>query len=129
MQKATVQVPTEPSAAGSRQSFGIRAIAPLVAVLAAIAAAPAALAQFDGPSGQLSGTVERVWEDGFHLRTAARRVRVDSWDRCGDNTPRHISTGDRLTVTGEFEGGEFDAFAIEDTEGNEICAGQARRGD
>ncbi|MDY6902124.1 MAG: hypothetical protein SWZ49_29235 [Cyanobacteriota bacterium] len=59
-----------------------------------------------------SGTVERVWEDGFRLNTGERSVRIDSWDVYGDNTPRNLSKGDRITVNGEFEGGEFDAFSI-----------------
>ncbi len=61
-----------------------------------------------------SGTVARVWEDGFSLDTGDRRLRVDSWDLYGDRTPREIQVGDRLTVTGEFDDGEFDASAIRD---------------
>ncbi|NJL20271.1 MAG: hypothetical protein HC895_04660 [Leptolyngbyaceae cyanobacterium SM1_3_5] len=61
-----------------------------------------------------TGTVERVWEDGFRLNTGDRTLTVDSWDVYGDNTPRHVSVGDRVTITGEFEDGEFDAFSIVD---------------
>lgn len=61
-----------------------------------------------------AGTVERVWEDGFRLNTGDRTFRVDSWDLYGDRTPQFISVGDSITVTGEFEGGEFDAFSIAD---------------
>jgi len=68
-----------------------------------------------------TGRVVRVWEDGFRLETSSRRLRVDSWDVCGDRTERHIATDDRITVTGEFEGREFDAFEIEDEDGNPLC--------
>lgn len=72
-------------------------------------------------SGSFTGTVQRVWEDGFSLNTGARTLRVDSWDLCGDFTANHVSVGDRLTVTGEFEGGEFDAFSITDSDGTGVC--------
>ena len=63
-----------------------------------------------------TGTVERVWEDGFRLNTGERTLRVDSWDVYGDRTPLHITVGDSLSVTGEFAGREFDAFSITDAE-------------
>ncbi|MBD2428456.1 hypothetical protein [Phormidium sp. FACHB-1136] len=59
-----------------------------------------------------SGIVERVWEDGFQLNAGNRTLRVDAWDVYGDNTASYISVGDRITITGEFENGEFDAFTI-----------------
>lgn len=58
------------------------------------------------------GTVQRVWEDGFQLNTGDRVFRVDSWDVYGDNTAQEIGVGDRVTVTGEFDAREFDAFSI-----------------
>jgi len=61
------------------------------------------------------GTVERVWEDGFRLNTGDRTFTVDAWDVYGDSTASHVTVGDELTVTGEFEGGEFDAFTITGT--------------
>lgn len=67
-----------------------------------------------------SGTVERVWEDGFRLNTGDRSVRVDSWDVYGDNTARNLSKGDRITVNGEFEGGKFDAFSITKSDDVEV---------
>ena len=76
------------------------------------ASTPRYSAQSTGTS--YSGTVERVWEDGFRLNTGDRTFRVDSWDLYGDRTPQFISVGDSITVTGEFEGGEFDAFSIAD---------------
>lgn len=60
----------------------------------------------------LTGIVQRVWEDGFQLQTGNRVVIVDSWDIYGDNTPRWVQKGEQVTVTGEYEGGEFDAFSI-----------------
>ena len=59
-----------------------------------------------------SGTVERVWEDGFQLNTGDRTLRVDTWDVYGDNTASYVSVGDRITMSGEFEHGEFDASTI-----------------
>ena len=64
-------------------------------------------------NNSVAGTVERVWEDGFRLNTEEGSVRVDSWDVYGDNTARKISKGDSITVNGEFDGGEFDAFSID----------------
>ncbi len=63
---------------------------------------------------KFTGGVERVWEDGFRLNTGDRVLTVDSWDVYGDNTPENVAVGDRLTVTGEFSGREFDAFSITD---------------
>ena len=63
---------------------------------------------------KVTGAVERVWEDGFRLNTGDRVLTVDSWDVYGDNTPENVAVGDRLTVTGEFSGLEFDAFSIKD---------------
>ena len=59
-----------------------------------------------------TGTIERVWEDGFRLRTGDRTLWVDAGDLYGDNTPDKIAVGDQITVTGEFERIEFDAFSI-----------------
>jgi hypothetical protein len=59
-----------------------------------------------------TGTVERVWEDGFRLNTGDRTLKVDTWDLYGDNTPQHVKTGDRVTISGEFDDGEFDASSI-----------------
>ena len=61
-----------------------------------------------------TGAVELVWEDGFRLNTGDRILSVDSWDIYGDNTPKNVTVGDRLKVTGEFSGREFDAFSITD---------------
>lgn len=59
-----------------------------------------------------SGTVDRVWEDGFQLNTGDRAVRVDTWDLYNDGTAQHLSVGDAVTIMGEFEGGEFDAISL-----------------
>ncbi|WP_295884644.1 DUF5666 domain-containing protein [uncultured Thiohalocapsa sp.] len=60
----------------------------------------------------LTGTIERVWEDGFRLNTGQRTVNVDSWDIFGDNTRSRVSAGQRVRVSGEMSGGEFDATAV-----------------
>jgi hypothetical protein len=72
-------------------------------------------------SGSFTGTVQRVWEDGFRLNTGDRTLRVDTWDLCGDFTTRYVGVGDRLTVTGEFDGGDFDAFSISASDGVVVC--------
>ncbi|KPQ34504.1 MAG: hypothetical protein HLUCCA11_14490 [Phormidesmis priestleyi Ana] len=59
-----------------------------------------------------TGTVEKVWEDGFRFNTGDRAFRVDTWDIYGDNTVSYVAVGDRATITGEFEGSEFDAFTV-----------------
>ncbi|VEP13911.1 conserved exported hypothetical protein [Hyella patelloides LEGE 07179] len=68
-----------------------------------------------------TGTVERVWEDGFRLNTGERTLRVDSWDVCGDNTMSHLSANDRVNVSGEFSGLEFDADSITDNQETPVC--------
>ncbi|MEL6322258.1 MAG: hypothetical protein AAFQ57_16680 [Cyanobacteria bacterium J06626_14] len=83
-------------------------------VIAGVASVSAiVLPRMSQAQGTYTGTVERVWEDGFRLDTGERTVRVDAWNVYGDNTPNHVEVGDRITVTGEFEGREFDAFSIE----------------
>jgi hypothetical protein len=61
----------------------------------------------------VTGTIERVWEDGFRLNSGDRTYTVDSWEVCGDFTGRHLTDGDRVTVTGELEGRRgLDAYEI-----------------
>lgn len=59
-----------------------------------------------------TGTVERVWEDGFRLHTAEQTLWVDTANLSGENTPANIAVGDQIKVTGEFQSIEFDAAAI-----------------
>lgn len=73
-------------------------------------------------NGVLTGTVERVWEDGFSINTGDRTVNVDSWNLCGDNTQQSVSVGNELTVEGEFDDGEFDASAITNANDENICS-------
>ncbi|NEQ46651.1 MAG: hypothetical protein F6K00_25130 [Leptolyngbya sp. SIOISBB] len=75
------------------------------------------------PSGALTGTVERVWEDGFRINLGDRSVNVDSWDLCGDNTQQNVSVNDELTLEGEFDDREFDASVITNASGENICSG------
>ena len=90
-------------------------------LLAAVLAAAGAGSLQASPRGDFDSTVERVWDDGFQLNTGARRITVDSYDLCGDNTHRHIAVGEQLRVTGEFEGGEFDAFTLVRADGRGVC--------
>ncbi len=78
-----------------------------------------AVAQASGTA--FTGTVQRVWEDGFRLNAGDRTLRVDSWDLCGDFTTNYVSVGDQLTVAGEFDGGDFDAFSITQSDGAAVC--------
>jgi hypothetical protein len=80
----------------------------------------AAIAQTQ--SATFSGKVDQVWEDGFQLDSESRSITVDSYDLCGDSTARHIKVGEQVTVTGEFEGGEFDAFSITRANGESVCS-------
>jgi len=75
--------------------------------------APAADANSRSGSNAYTGTVEQVWEDGFRLNTGDRTFRVDTWDVYGDNTTSYVAVGDRITITGKFDGGEFDAFTVQ----------------
>jgi hypothetical protein len=72
--------------------------------------------------GSLTGTVERVWEDGFSINTGDRTVTVDAWDVCGDNTSQAVSVGDQITVAGEFSALEFDASALTNAAGESLCS-------
>ncbi|WP_071518739.1 hypothetical protein [Geitlerinema sp. PCC 9228] len=92
----------------------VSAIVGSVLVLSAFATAHAANRTY-------TGTVERVWEDGFRLQTSDRALTVDSWDVCGDFTASYIDAGDEVTVTGEFDDGEFDAFSITNSNDEKIC--------
>ena len=69
----------------------------------------------------LTGNVARVWEDGFQLNESNRSITVDSYDLCGDNTASSIAVDEEVTVMGEFEGREFDAFSIENSSGETVC--------
>lgn len=73
-------------------------------------------------SATFLGKVDQVWEDGFWLDSENRSITVDSYDLCGDSTARHIKVGEQVTVTGEFEGGEFDAFSITRANGESVCS-------
>ncbi len=90
-----------------------------------VVAGTTSISQARGDS--FSGTVKRVWEDGFRLKTEEHSLRVDSWDVCGDNTSRNLSKGDQVTVDGEFDGREFDAFSITKADNEKICT-QGDRG-
>jgi hypothetical protein len=85
----------------------------IVAVLGLCSVATVVTAMPGDAQNRHTGIVERVWEDGFRLNTGNRTFSVDSWDVYGDSTAQYIQVGDRVTVTGEFEGGEFDAFTIQ----------------
>ena len=80
---------------------------------------PAGNVQAQGSS--FSGTVTRVWEDGLRLDTGDRTLVVDTWALCGDATEGSVAEGDQLTLTGEFDGREFDVFSIADAEGATVC--------
>jgi hypothetical protein len=68
-----------------------------------------------------TGPVQRAWEDGFSLAAGDRTFTVDTWTLCGDNTNQFVTAGDTVTITGEFEAGEFDAFSLTTPEGEQVC--------
>ena len=61
-----------------------------------------------------TGTVERVWEDGFRLQTSGHTLWVDASGLRGENLPKNIAIGDRVSVTGRLGRIEFDASSITD---------------
>lgn len=71
-----------------------------------------ALPQIDHAQATHTGTVERVWQDGFRLHTHDQTLWVNTSELYGQNTPDNINVGDQIAVTGEFERIEFDAAAI-----------------
>jgi len=85
----------------------------------AMLAGASAIAREQGNS--FSGNINRVWEDGFRLNASNRTITIDTYNICGDNTPRYLSKGDRVTVAGEFDGGEFDAFSVTMADGTRVC--------
>jgi hypothetical protein len=73
-------------------------------------------------STSFSGRVKQVWYDGFSLNTGGgRSIIVDADDICGDHTDKYIRAGEQVTVIGEFDEGEFDAFAIVKSNGDFPC--------
>ena len=79
----------------------------IAGVIAAIA-----LPQIGRAQATHTGTVERVWEDGFRLQTADQTLWVDTSDLYGKNTPDNINVGAQIQVTGELKSIEFDTSAI-----------------
>lgn len=71
-----------------------------------------ALPQIGHAQASHTGTVERVWEDGFRLHTAEQTLWVNTTNLSGENTPTNIAVGDQIKVTGEVGRIEFDAAAI-----------------
>lgn len=104
-----------------QNNVGIRAQRNLRLSLLALALA-ATGSLHASPHGSIDGTVQRVWDDGFQLDTGTRRITVDAYDLCGDFTHRHIVVGEQLRVTGELEGGEFDAFTLMRADGRRVCS-------
>ena len=73
-----------------------------------------ALPQIGYTQATHTGTVERVWDDGFRLHTGDQTLWVDASDLYGKNTPGNIAVGDQVSVTGKFGRIEFNASAIAD---------------
>ncbi len=74
-----------------------------------------------GSSGTLTGTVvgfSEADENEWLLKIEGGTVRVDAGER--DQQAIDLSMGETVAVTGEFDGLEFDAFAIERSDGTVI---------
>ena len=71
-----------------------------------------ALPQSGHAQASHTGTVKRVWEDGFRLHTGEQTLWVNTSNLSGENTLANITVGDQLKVTGEFQRIEFDAASI-----------------
>ena len=96
------------------------AVLTFVGVVALVGGCTASQAQ----EATLIGNVDRGWEDGFQLNASNRSITVDAYNLCGDNTASSIAVDEEVTVTGEFEGREFDAFSIENSSGDTVCNSQ-----
>ena len=81
-------------------------------VIAAGVIAALSLPQFGHTQATHTGAVERVWDDGFRLRTREQTFWVDASDLYDNNTPGHITVGDQVSVTGKLSRIEFNASAI-----------------
>lgn len=55
------------------------------------------------------------------LRVGEDTIRVDTWGVCGDDTRRHLSEGDQITVFGELDVITYDASEILDARGEPAC--------
>ena len=86
-------------------------VTPLTLITAGIVSV-ITLSQISHAQATHTGTVERVWEDGFRLHADDQTLWVDTSDLYGENTPNYIAVGDQIKVTGEFERIEFDASSI-----------------
>ncbi len=71
--------------------------------------------------GGIEGTVESLREDSLVLRVGEDTIRVDTWAVCGDDTRRHISAGDQITVFGELDVITYDASEILNAAGEPAC--------
>lgn len=72
--------------------------------------------------GDYTGVVTRVWSDGLRLDVdSGGSIRVDTWEVCGDATPRHIDAGDRIAVSATRDIFSRDAWQILDADGEPAC--------
>lgn len=73
-----------------------------------------------------TGTVERVWEDGFRLVTAqGQSYQVNAWEVCGNQVRRHIGRGNTVTVYGGRTVLGINAWRITDARGRPACPASA----
>lgn len=72
--------------------------------------------------GAFEGVVTSVSRDRMRLETdSGDSVRIDTWSVCGDNTNRHISTGDRIVVYADRDLFDYEAWRILDATGQPAC--------
>jgi hypothetical protein len=91
-----------------------------------LAAALLAVSLWYAPSNAaettISGPVLSVYDDGFRVADdKAQPVRVDAWSLCGDETRKHISRGDRITVQGDREWRHLYATSLTKDDGTPVC--------
>jgi hypothetical protein len=87
------------------------AVALALAPSALFAASPITIKQLTTAGGvSISGTVKSVVGNDFVLEDGTGEVIIDAGPRW--YRPLNFSPGERLTVTGEYDDGEFDAFTI-----------------
>jgi hypothetical protein len=84
-----------------------------------LAATPLTIKQLNTTEGvAITGTVKSVVGNDFVLSDGTGQVIVDAGPRW--YRPLAFTTGERLTVIGEYDDGEFDAFTIKRANGETI---------
>ncbi|XPP25734.1 MAG: hypothetical protein ACNYNX_08805 [Leucobacter sp.] len=104
---------------GSRRGVGAALVALALTAPLLLSACTSTTPRND--EGGIEGTVESLREDSLVLRVGEDTIRVDTWGVGGDDTRRHLSEGDQITVFGELDVITYDASEILDARGEPAC--------